>query len=89
MSDDLTRTSHGGPAPEPGHTPLPHIGHYRVLRVIGEGGMGTVYEAEQENPRRIVALKVIRPGFATGQLLRRSARSTVPASRPDPRERLD
>jgi tetratricopeptide (TPR) repeat protein len=41
------------------------IGHYRILRLIGEGGMGRVYEAEQENPKRIVALKVIRSGFAT------------------------
>jgi tetratricopeptide (TPR) repeat protein len=41
------------------------IGHYRILRKIGEGGMGRVYEAEQENPRRVVALKVIRAGFAT------------------------
>ena len=33
--------------------------------------MGTVYEAEQDKPRRIVALKVIKPGFATASLLRR------------------
>jgi tetratricopeptide (TPR) repeat protein len=33
--------------------------------------MGTVYEAEQEKPRRIVALKMIKPGFATASLLRR------------------
>ena len=37
------------------------IAGYRILRVIGEGGMGTVYEAEQEKPRRIVALKMIKP----------------------------
>src|SRR5689334_3303046 len=30
---------------------------YRILRLHGEGGMGTVYEAEQDNPRRTVALK--------------------------------
>ena len=36
-----------------------HIGRYRILRRHGEGGMGTVYEAEQDNPRRTVALKVI------------------------------
>jgi tetratricopeptide (TPR) repeat protein len=47
------------------------IGGYRILRVIGEGSMGTVYEAEQERPRRIVALKIIKPGLATTPLLRR------------------
>jgi len=47
------------------------IGKYRILRLLAEGGMGTVYEAEQEHPRRAVALKVIRPGFARVELLRR------------------
>jgi len=37
------------------------IGSYRVLRLVGERGMGTVYQAEQDHPRRTVALKVIRP----------------------------
>ncbi len=49
----------------------PVIGRYRVLRRVGEGGMGTVYEAEQDNPRRTVALKVIRPGLTSRQLLKR------------------
>jgi tetratricopeptide (TPR) repeat protein/tRNA A-37 threonylcarbamoyl transferase component Bud32 len=48
-----------------------NIGHYRVLRLLGEGGMGAVYEAEQENPRRIVALKVIKPRLVSPELLRR------------------
>jgi non-specific serine/threonine protein kinase/serine/threonine-protein kinase len=47
------------------------IGRYRVIRLLGEGGMGTVYEAEQQEPCRIVALKVIRPGLATPERLRR------------------
>jgi tetratricopeptide (TPR) repeat protein len=47
------------------------IGRYRIVRLLGEGGMGTVYEAEQEQPRRFVALKVIRPGLATPERLRR------------------
>jgi serine/threonine protein kinase/Tfp pilus assembly protein PilF len=47
------------------------IGRYRVVRLLGEGGMGAVYEAEQDQPRRTVALKVIRPGFATAETLRR------------------
>src|SRR5438132_8978479 len=49
------------------------IGRYRILRLIGEGGMGAVYEAEQEQPRRTVALKIIKPGIANPELLRRFA----------------
>ncbi len=55
-----------GPAPCP-----ERIGPYRVLGVLGEGGMGVVYRAEQEHPRRIVALKVIRPGVESRETLRR------------------
>src|SRR5262245_50351440 len=51
----------------------PRIGHYRIVRVLGEGGMGTVYEAEQDNPRRPVALKVIRPGLLEAGLVKRFA----------------
>src|SRR5262249_4483257 len=50
---------------------FPAIARYRVVRLLGEGGMGTVYEAEQDNPRRTVALKVIRPGLLAPALLKR------------------
>lgn len=46
-------------------------GRYRILRKIGEGGMGVVYEAEQIRPRRIVALKAIRTGSTSRESLRR------------------
>ena len=47
------------------------IGGYRIVRRLGEGGMGTVYEAEQDRPRRTVALKVIKQGASTPNLIRR------------------
>jgi tetratricopeptide (TPR) repeat protein/predicted Ser/Thr protein kinase len=47
------------------------IGPYRILEIIGDGGMGVVYLAEQDKPLRKVALKVIRPGFLTPATLRR------------------
>src|SRR5262249_39836653 len=50
---------------------FPAVARYRVVRLLGEGGMGTVYEAEQDNPRRTVALKVIRAGLASDFLRKR------------------
>jgi serine/threonine protein kinase/tetratricopeptide (TPR) repeat protein len=47
------------------------IGPYRIIRALGQGGMGTVYEAQQENPRRVVALKMMRPGLVSRSLLSR------------------
>ncbi len=48
------------------------VGGYRIIRVLGQGGMGTVYEAEQLEPfRRMVALKVIRRGMDSREVLAR------------------
>src|SRR5262245_60024056 len=48
------------------------IGPFKLLQEIGEGGMGTVFMAEQERPvRRRVALKVIKAGLDTGQVVAR------------------
>jgi WD40 repeat protein len=69
-------------APEPtagaDAEPLPtaprlRVGHYRIVRRIAEGGMGAVYEAEQDSPRRTVALKVVRAGLTSPALLKRFA----------------
>ena len=51
--------------------PRARIGPYEVVRSIGEGGMGTVYEAIQDRPRRRVALKVMHAGPTTPAAARR------------------
>ncbi len=47
------------------------FGQFTLLEVIGQGGMGVVFKAEQDRPRRTVALKLIRSPFLSAQLLKR------------------
>src|SRR5271166_779941 len=65
--EDITRTI-GMISAEPGAI----IGPYRLVRQLGEGGMGVVYHAQQLQPiRREVALKIIKPGMDSKQVIAR------------------
>jgi tetratricopeptide (TPR) repeat protein len=47
------------------------IGRFTIVRLLARGGTGAVYEAKQESPQRIVAVKVIQAGLATPRAVRR------------------
>src|SRR5688572_2074744 len=56
----------------PADAPQATFGAYRLLEKIGEGGMGVVWRAQQEQPiRRVVALKVVKPGGNSREVLSR------------------
>lgn len=56
--------------------PPKRIGRYQIIREIGRGGMGVVYEAQQDEPRRRVAVKVIREGVASREVVLRFQRES-------------
>jgi len=66
-------TETGGPlfGTRPSAPTPARIGNYSIKRTIASGGMGTVYEALQEKPRRTVAVKLMRAGIASRSALRR------------------
>jgi serine/threonine protein kinase/tetratricopeptide (TPR) repeat protein len=67
--DPRASTSARNPLEE---SPGDWIGPYKLLSVLGEGGMGIVYLAEQARPvRRLVALKIIKPGMDSKRVLAR------------------
>jgi serine/threonine protein kinase/tetratricopeptide (TPR) repeat protein len=68
-AEAITPTTDQGSHPE---KPGTLIGPYKLLQQIGEGGMGIVFMAEQQEPvRRKVALKIIKPGMDSTQVMAR------------------
>ena len=56
----------------PGEGPGDEIGSYRLMDLVGEGGGGSVYRAEQQDPvQRTVALKILKLGMDTRSVIRR------------------
>jgi len=69
LAPESPKTDAPGPRQEAACT---RLGPYKLLQMIGEGGMGTVWMAEQQEPvRRLVALKVIRVGLDSGHAVAR------------------
>lgn len=62
---------HDGGGDDPGALVGRRLGSYHVESVIGMGGMATVYEAMQDSPRRVVALKVMNRQIPSSSALRR------------------
>ena len=60
----LARAGEGAAEPSSHDPDLPHISGYRLRRLIGRGGMGSVYDAERESDGLRIALKVIAPEMA-------------------------
>jgi len=73
LRPDSSNTTDPASRPQdPIEKPGDRIGRYKLLEIIGEGGGGTVFMAEQEEPvRRRVALKVVKPGTDTKSVIAR------------------
>lgn len=70
--EDVGASGSGADAPRFVEEAGDQIGPYRLVRSVGEGGMGSVWEAEQDEPiQRRVALKIIKHGMDTQEVVRR------------------
>jgi serine/threonine protein kinase/tetratricopeptide (TPR) repeat protein len=72
MAQGADAALQGLPREDAGDKSGSRIGRYRLIEKIGEGGCGVIYLAEQEEPvRRQVALKIIKPGMDTKDVIAR------------------
>ncbi len=72
QSMDARSTASHSEADNAAETPAEWVGCYRLLKKLGEGGVGTVYLAEQAKPvRRMVALKILKPGMDSKSVIGR------------------
>src|SRR3954454_7892354 len=74
MSNETQFPTLGFPDAAPDLPPPTQIGEFQILSVLGKGGMGVVYEAQQRDPERRGALKVLRGGRPRARMQLRLSR---------------
>lgn len=74
LGEDVSHTETPGFLKPVFEAPPEQVGEFRIIDVLGSGGMGVVYRAEQRQPRRMVALKIVSVGFGSDIPARRLRR---------------